>query len=86
MAASKIDIEKEIRLMLSKIIHVPPGDINLDSKFVEDLGMDSILGLEIFAAIEKKFKVTIPDEEIQKVTSLRQTIELAKKYIAKERK
>ncbi|MBI4706905.1 MAG: acyl carrier protein [Candidatus Omnitrophica bacterium] len=78
-----INIKQEIQTILSKILNRPSEEITDDARFVEDLGMDSIMSIEILASIEKKFKITIPDEEIKKVASLRQAIELAEKYIRK---
>ncbi|MDP2922960.1 MAG: acyl carrier protein [Candidatus Omnitrophota bacterium] len=41
-----------------------------DSRFAEDLGIDSMMALEVVASIEKKYKVVIPEAEIPKIRSL----------------
>ncbi len=64
-------IKKEIRKMVAEIAETPEEDIKNDSNFVEDLGMDSMMALEIVASIEKKYKIRIPEEEIMKIESLR---------------
>lgn len=79
---NNIDVEREMRSILSIILNKPPEEIMPDSRFIEDLGMDSILAVEILAAIEKKFKIAIPDDEIKKVASLKQAVALAEHYIA----
>jgi acyl carrier protein len=84
MADSKdINVEKEMKLIIANILNRPEQEVTLDAKFVEDLGMDSIISIEVLAAIEKRFKISIPDEEIKKVASLRQAIALAEKYLKK---
>ncbi len=84
MADSKdINVEKEIKSIISSVLSISEEKVTLDARFTEDLGMDSILSVEILAGIERKFKITIPDEEIKKVASLRQAVALAEKYLKK---
>src|SRR3989338_2034571 len=57
-------LENEIRKIVAKIIEVEPEKIGLDTHFVEDLGADSMTALEIMAALEKKFNINIPEEDL----------------------
>ncbi len=84
MADSKdINVEKEMKSIISSVLNISEEEVTLDARFVEDLGMDSIISVEILAGIERRFKITIPDEEIKKVASLRQAVALAEKYLKK---
>lgn len=83
---SKIDekvLEQEIRQIVSEIIEAEPEKITPEASFVEELGMDSMMALEILASIEKKYKVQIPEDKLTKITNLKQTVELAKELINK---
>jgi len=82
---NNLDVQKELTDIVAQILRKSPSDIPLDARFVEDLGMDSILSIEILAATEKKFKITIPDDELKKVATLRQAIDLAKKYLSQKK-
>lgn len=75
------DIEQEIRKIVAEVIEKDPNVIDPEAKFVEDLGMDSMMALEILAAIEKKFKVVIPEDMLPKFTSLKQTVVLVKQIL-----
>ena len=76
-------LEKEIRSIVSNILEIDEGKITPDAKFVEELGMDSMMALEILASVEKKYKIKIPEEYLTKVTSLKSMIEIAKKIMDK---
>ena len=69
-------LENEIRKIVAKIIEVEPEKIGLDTHFVEDLGADSMTALEIMAALEKKFNINIPEEDLPKLATLKQASEL----------
>lgn len=75
------DLEGEIKGIIAEIIEKDPAEITPEAKFFEDLGVDSMMALEILAAIEKKYKITIPEEKLAQLTTLNQTIAVAKEYL-----
>jgi acyl carrier protein len=77
------NIEQEIKEIIAKILEIEPEKITPEARFVEDLGMDSMMALEIVASIEKKYKITIPEEATPKLTSLQSVYELLKQYLKK---
>jgi len=78
------NIEKEIRGIIAEILEIDEGKIGPSTRFVEDLGMDSMMALEILASVEKKYKVKIPEEYLTKVTSLNSMVDMAKKLLNKK--
>ena len=76
-------IQDEIKILIAKIIEVEPTQIQSDTNFVEDLGADSMMALEIMASLEKKYKITIPEEDLPKITNLRQAIYLVESLMKK---
>ena len=75
------NLEQEVRELIADIIEMDPNEIGPDAHLVEDLGMDSMMALEILAALEKKYKIKLPEEELPKITTVNRAIELAKKYV-----
>lgn len=78
---SSANLEQEIKEIISSILEVESEKITPDAKFVEELGMDSMMALEILAAIEKKYKITIPEENLAKLTSLKDVVDIAKQFV-----
>lgn len=78
------DLESEVRSLIAEIIERDPGEITEDAKFSSDLGVDSIMALEIMAAMEKKYKITIPEEKLVQLNTLRETLNVIKEYIGKK--
>jgi len=70
------NIKKDVRKMVSEIIEMAEEKLNEDAKFVEDLGVDSMMALEIVASIEKKYKVVVSEEEIPKIRTLKGIYEI----------
>ena len=63
------------------ITEIEPEKITMDVDFIEGLGMDSMMALEVLAALEKKYKIRIPEEKLMKLTNLNEAIKLTKEYL-----
>ncbi|MFH2137940.1 MAG: acyl carrier protein [Candidatus Omnitrophota bacterium] len=75
------DTKKAVKTMVAEIIEIPEEELTDAAEFVDDLGVDSMMALEIVAVIEKKFKVTIPEEEIPNISSLQKIYDLLQKKL-----
>jgi len=76
-------LENELRLLIAEIVEIEPAKITPEANFVEDLGMDSMMALEILASIEKKYKLRIPEENLTKISDFNKVKELVTKFLKK---
>ena len=53
---------------------VEPSEVNMDSRFREDLKADSLDLVEMIMAIEEEFGGEISDEEAQKITTVNEAV------------
>ena len=74
-------LEKELKALISEIVEIEEEKITPEANFVEDLGMDSMMALEIMAATEKKYKLKIPEENLTKMTNLSQVIKIISQFM-----
>ena len=79
-----INLEKVIISILSEISGVDESDIKPETDLAKDLDIDSIKAIEITVAIEKKFKISVRDEDVPKIMTLRQAVELVDQLLAQK--
>jgi acyl carrier protein len=65
---------------VAKTQKLPPETITIDSKF-EDLGIDSLDGVNILYALETEFNVSIPDEGVLGIKSVKEAVEQLDKLL-----
>ena len=70
------NVEKEIISIISDVSGFDEEEIKPDTNFFQDLEIDSIKAIEITVAIEKKFKISVRDEDVPNITTLKQAVEL----------
>jgi acyl carrier protein len=64
--------EEELKTLVSDIIEVPAEKLLPEADFIDDLQVDSLKAIEIVAAVEKKYRVIIPEQDIPKIRNLSQ--------------
>lgn len=74
------DFARKLRSLVAKIVEIPEDTISLDSDLNLDLGIDSLLKVEILTAIDKEFGVYIPDELAYRLQTFRDIVEFVKDY------
>lgn len=79
------NVEKEIVSIISDVSGFDENEITPDKNFFKDLEIDSIKAIEITVAIEKKFKISVRDEDVPKITTIKEAVELTKKMIGQRK-
>ena len=75
------ELEQEVKEIISQVIEIPSNEIDSDADFVNDLGTDSLSAIEITGAIEKKYKIIIPEERIRTIRTVNQALALTKQML-----
>jgi acyl carrier protein len=79
------NVEQEIVSIISDVSGLDTEDITPEKNFFKDLEVDSIKAIEITVAIEKKFKVSIRDEDVPKITTVKEAVELVTSLLNQKR-
>ncbi|MEM3036434.1 MAG: acyl carrier protein [Thermoplasmata archaeon] len=75
------EIEKEIKSIIADVSGFDENEITPEKDFFKDLEIDSVKAIEITVAIEKKFKISVRDEDVPRITNIKQATELVKKLL-----
>ncbi|KID32561.1 acyl carrier protein [Prauserella sp. Am3] len=61
----------EIKAVVCRVLDVPPSEVGLESRFVDDLGADSMDLLELLSHLEVEFDVRIDEDHLARLVHLR---------------
>ena len=75
------ELIQRVRTVIANTQRIPIEKITIDSSF-EELGIDSMVGVNILFALENEFDITIPDEAAKQIRNVRQMIEGVERLIA----
>ena len=75
-------IEDRVKKIVVEQLGVAEDQVTPDASFVDDLGADSLDTVELVMALEEEFDTEIPDDEAEKITTVKQAIEFVQANIA----
>ena len=82
MSVDVNNFEQEIKVLIADVIEENAETLNNDALFVNDLGVDSLKALEVLAALEKKFRISIPEERLVDITNVTNAIKVVREFVA----
>ena len=68
-------VEERVRKIICEQLGVKEEGVKDEASFVEDLGADSLDTVELVMALEEEFETEIPDEDAEKITTVREAID-----------
>jgi acyl carrier protein len=71
---------EKVKKVIVDQLGVNADEVQMDSSFTEDLGADSLDTVELVMALEEEFEVEIPDEEAEKLTTVRTALDYIKQH------
>ncbi len=72
----------EVKEVVAEQLNVNPDEVKEESKFVEDLGADSLDVVELIMELEEKFDIEIPDSEAENIATVGDAIKYIEEHSA----
>lgn len=74
------DLTPRILRIIAETQRKDVSQVTIDSSF-EELGIDSMDGVNIVFALENEFNINVPDEEVKNIRSVRDMVEGVRKLV-----
>ncbi len=73
---------EKIQKIISEVLNVDPEEVRADTKFVDDLGADSLDIFQIIMGIEEEFDIEISTDDAEKIVTVGDAVEQIKNAIS----
>lgn len=77
-----MDVEKKVKEIIVEQLGVSEDQVKLEASFIEDLGADSLDTVELVMAFEEAFGLEIPDEDAEKIRTVKDAVDYIKSKIS----
>jgi acyl carrier protein len=67
--------EDRVKRIVCEQLGVGEEEVTLEASFIDDLGADSLDTVELVMAFEEEFEIEIPDEEAEKIATVKNAVE-----------
>jgi acyl carrier protein len=75
-------VQDRVTKIVVEQLGVKEDDVTLESSFVDDLGADSLDTVELVMALEEEFDTEIPDEDAEKITTVKEAIDYINEHLS----
>jgi acyl carrier protein len=75
MGGFMASVEEKVKQIIVEQLGVEESEVTPTASFVDDLGADSLDTVELVMALEESFEITIPDEDAEKIQTVKQAID-----------
>jgi acyl carrier protein len=69
-------VEERIKEIIANVANIDAAEIGGEDSFTEDLDLDSLSLLEIGVDVDYEFKLGVPEERLQQLTTVKDTVRL----------
>ncbi len=78
------DVDVKVKAIIADKLGIDEKEITPQAHFMNDLGSDSLDTVELIMEFEKVFSITIPDSDVQNISTVGEAVEYIKKIIDKK--
>ncbi len=78
-------IADKVKGIIVEQLGVDEEEVTPDASFVDDLGADSLDTVELVMAFEEEFGLEIPDEDAEKITSVKEAVDYIDSHAKKKK-
>ena len=68
-------VEERVKQIIVEQLGVDEGEVTPNASFVDDLGADSLDTVELVMAFEEAFEIEIPDEDAEKIRTVKDAVD-----------
>lgn len=72
-------MEEKVNQIVVEQLDVEPSEVTPEASFVDDLGADSLDRVELVMAFEEAFGLEIPDEDAEKILTVKDAVDYIQK-------
>ncbi len=76
------EVDDKIYRMIAEQLEVPLEQVTASSRFIEDLGADSLDVVELIMTLEEEFDIDIPDDDAQQLATVGAAVDYVSERVA----
>ncbi len=74
-------VRQEVRNRVAELTEMEPSEVSDTASFIDELGVDSLMAIELMVALDKEYKIDIPEEEFREIKNVDQAVDVVMKHL-----
>lgn len=74
-------VREEVRQRVADISEMDLEEVTDTALFAEDLGVDSLMAIELLVALDKEYGIDLPEEQFRQIRTLNEAVDVIMKQL-----
>ncbi len=74
-------IREEVREKVAELTELETSEVSDNALFIDELGIDSLMAIELMVALDKAYKIDISEEEFREIRNVNETVEVITRHL-----
>lgn len=74
-------VRLEVRRRIAELTERGPDEITDTALFIEELGVDSLMAIELMVALDKEYKIDIPEERFRSIKNVNDAVSVVMEFV-----
>jgi len=74
-------VRTEVKKLIAEVTEREPEEITDTALFADELGVDSLMAMEVMVAVDKKYKINIPEDEFAAIKNVDDTVTVVLRHM-----
>lgn len=74
-------VREEVKRLIAELTEKDVSEITDTALFIDDLGVDSLMAIEVMVALDKRYKIDIPESEFNKIKNVNDSVAVVMKHL-----
>jgi acyl carrier protein len=79
-------LDEKVKQIIVEQLGVDEGEVTPTAHFIDDLGADSLDIVELVMAFEEAFEIEIPDEDAEKIATVKDAVDYIQSHVKSSKK
>src|SRR2546425_5738924 len=74
-------VRQEVKRRIAELTERSPEEVTDTALFIEELGVDSLMAIELMVALDKQYKIDIPEDKFRTITNVDDAVKVVMEHI-----
>ena len=79
--ATAEQVREEVRERVAELTELETEEVTDTASFMDELGVDSLMAIELMVALDKEFQIDIPEDEFREIKNVNEAVEVIMRHL-----
>lgn len=75
------EVREQVREKVAELTELETSEVSDTALFIDELGIDSLMAIELMVALDKEYKIDIAEEEFREIKNVNESVDVIMRHL-----